>query len=182
MRIGMRGSVACGALVAGLGIASLAAAQQPDGPRPSQLASVTQEVHKTIIAVKYSRPVARGREIWGTLVPYGPVWTPGANDATELTVSTDVTINGQKVPAGTYTVWSEPGPERWTVFLNSAHPVFHIRHADVADKDLPRMAVTPRQGTHMETLAWYFPMVDGRKAELVVHWGMVIVPLAIEVP
>ncbi|MEQ1898804.1 MAG: DUF2911 domain-containing protein [Vicinamibacterales bacterium] len=164
------------------GMAAAASAQQPDGPKPSQLGSVTQEVHKTVITVKYSRPVARGREIWGTLVPYGPIWTPGANDATELTVSTDVTINGQKVPAGTYTVWSEPGPEKWTVFLNTAHPVFHIRHADVADKDLPRVTVTPRQGTHMETLAWYFPVVDGRKAELVLHWGMVVAPLAIEVP
>lgn len=182
MRFGMRGSVACGALVAVLGIASLAAAQPPDGPKPSQRGLVTQEVNQTIITVNYSRPVARGREIWGKLVPYGAIWTPGANDATELTVSTDVTINGQKVPAGTYTVWSEPGPEKWTVFLNTAYPVFHIRHADVADQDLPRMTVTPRAATHMETLAWYFPAVDGRKAELAVHWGTVVVPLSIEVP
>lgn len=177
----MRAARTFATVLAVWGVAAVASAQ-PDGPRPSQLGSVTQEVHKTVITVKYSRPVARGREIFGTLVPYGPVWTPGANDATELMVSTQVTINGQKVPAGTYTVWSEPGPEKWTVFLNTAHPVFHIRHADVAGKDLPRMTVTPRPAAHMETLAWYFPVVDGRKAELVVHWGMVVVPLAIEVP
>ena len=180
----MRTNVIC---LAALVAACLAGAvgrayAQPDGPKPSQLGWVTQEVNKTVITVGYSRPVARGREIWGKLVPYGPIWTPGANDATELTVSTEVIINGQKVPAGTYTVWSEPGPEKWTVFLNTAHPVFHIRHADVADEDLPRMTVTPRQATHMETLAWYFPVVDGHKAELVVHWGTVVVPLSIEVP
>ena len=164
-------------------VMAVAAVQaQPDGPKPSQLGSVTQEINKTVITVKYSRPVARGRELFGKLVSYGQVWTPGANDATELTLSTDVTINGQKVPAGTYTVWSEPGPEKWAIILNSAHPVFHLRHAEVAEKDLPRLTATPRQATHMEALAWYFPVVDGRKAELVVHWGTVAVPLAIEVP
>lgn len=154
----------------------------PDGPKPSQLGSVTQDVNKTTITVKYSRPVARGRELFGKLVPYGPIWTPGANDATELTLSTEVAINGRKVPAGTYTVWSEPGPETWTVFLNTAHPVFHLRHAEVADKDLQRWTVKPRQGEYMETLAWYFPFVDGWKAELVMHWGTVVVPLVIDVP
>jgi len=155
---------------------------QQDGPKPSQLGLVTQEVNKTRITVEYSRPVARGRELFGRLVPYEQIWTPGANDATEITVTTDVRINGQAVPAGTYSVWSVPGVEKWDVFLNTAYPVFHIKHAEVADQDLPRMAVTPRQATYMETLAWYFPVVDGRKTELVVHWGTVVVPLSIEVP
>lgn len=166
-----------------LTVAGVAEAQfQPDGPKPSQLGLVTQEINKTRITVEYSRPVARGRELFGKLVPYGQIWTPGANDATEITVTTDVRINGQAVPAGTYSVWSVPGVEKWEVFLNKAYPVFHLKHAEVADQDLPRMTVTPRQATHMETLAWYFPVVDGRKAELVVHWGTVVVPLTIEVP
>ncbi len=167
--------VVLGSLTAGL-------LAQADGPKPSQLGSVMQEVNQTVITVKYSRPVARGRALFGALVPYDAIWTPGANDATELTLSTDARINGQAVPAGTYTVWSVPGASTWAVILNSAHPVFHLRHAEVADKDLPRMTVTPRQGGHMETLAWYFPVVDGRKAELVMHWGTLVLPLAIEVP
>ena len=178
MKCGVRGPVA---LVALLSTASILTAQS-GGPKPSQLGSVTQEVNKTVISVNYSRPVARGRQLFGTLVPYGPIWTPGANDATELTLSTDVVINGQDVPAGTYTVWSIPGPDTWAIILNPAHPVFHLRHAEVANRDLPHITVTPRLATHMETLAWYFPVVDGRKAELVVHWGLVVVPLAIEVP
>lgn len=179
----MRGMMTAAVLVALCGLATPAGAQfQTDGPKPSQLGLVTQEVHKTTITVEYSRPVARGRELFGKLVPYGQIWTPGANDATEITVTTDVKINGQAVPAGTYTVWSVPGAEKWDVFLNTAYPVFHIKHAEVADQDLPRMTVTPRQATHMETLAWYFPVVDGRKAELVAHWGTVVVPLTIEVP
>jgi hypothetical protein len=60
--------------------------------------------------------------------------------------------------------------------------VFHTRYQTVADQDLLTLAVTPRAGSHMETLAFYFPIVNGRHAELVLHWGAVVVPLAIDVP
>ena len=153
-----------------------------DGPRPSQLGSVTQSINETTVTIQYSRPVARGRALFGALVPWGRIWTPGANDATTLTVSSDVQVSGHKLAAGTYTVWSEPQADRWTIIFNTAHPVFHNRHDEVADRDLVRVPAKPRQGMHMETLAWYFPVVDGRKAELVFHWGTVIVPLEIEVP
>jgi hypothetical protein len=58
--------------------------------------------------------------------------------------------------------------------------VFHTRHPP--DSDVLRVEVTPREGAHMETLAFYFPVVDGHRAELVLHWGTVVVPLALEVP
>src|SRR5688572_903625 len=158
-------------------------AQLPqDGPRPSQLGSVTQHINKTTVTIEYSRPLARGRTLFGELVPWGKIWTPGANDATTIAVSTDVKINGQALAKGTYTVWSVPEAERWTLVFNSEHPVFHTRYESVAQKDVLRVQVTPRQGQHMETLAWYFPRVDGRKAEVVAHWGTTIVPLEIEAP
>jgi hypothetical protein len=153
-----------------------------DGPRPSQLGSVTQHINQTKVTLDYSRPVARGREIFGKLVPWEQAWTPGANDATTITLSTDVKINGETLRAGTYSVWAEPQPDRWTIMFNSAHPVWHQKRDEVASKDVLRLAVAPREATHMETLAWYFPVVDGRRAELVVHWGRVLVPLQIEVP
>ena len=155
---------------------------QADGPRPSQAGSVTQQVSQTTVTVKYSRPVARGRDLFGALVPFGKIWTPGANEATEVTFSTDVKLNGQPVAAGTYTVWAVPDAARWEVILNSAHPVFHLAHQEVAGKDVLRLTVTPRTGAHMETLAWYFPVVDGRRAELVAHWGTTVVPLTIDAP
>src|SRR6185503_1175174 len=61
-----------------------------DGPRPSQLGSVTQQINQTKVTIDYSRPVARGRALFGELVPWGKIWTPGANDATTITVSTDL--------------------------------------------------------------------------------------------
>jgi hypothetical protein len=68
------------------------------------------------------------------------------------------------------------------MILNRAHPVFHTRYESVADRDALKLDVTPRTGTHVETLAFYFPVVNGRHAELVLHWGTVVVPLGIDVP
>ena len=149
-------------------------------PRPSQHGSVTQQVAGTTITVDYNRPVARGRTLFGSLVPYGRVWCPGADSCTTIQVSTDVKVNGQTLGRGTYSVWAEPQPERWTMIFSSAAPVFHTRYP--GDKDVLRVQVTPRQGSHMETLAFYFPVVDGNHAELVLHWGTVVVPLSIDVP
>ena len=148
----------------------------------SQHGSVTQNVAATTITVEYNRPVARGRELFGGIVPYDRVWCPGADDCTTLTVSTPVKIDGQDLPAGTYTVWAKPGTTKWTIIINRAHPVFHTRYNSVRDQDLLNIEVTPKTGSHMETLSFYFPVVDGKHAELVLHWGTIVVPMAIDVP
>ena len=150
--------------------------------KPSQHGTVTQKVAGTLITVVYNRPVARGRELFGALVPYDKVWCPGADSCTTIAVSTDVTIEGQKLPAGTYSLWTKPGAAKWTLMVNRAQPIFHTSYQTVADQDILTLEVTPRSGSHMETLAFYFPVVDGRHAELVLHWGTVVVPLSIDVP
>ena len=160
-------------------------AQQPaavPGVKPSQHGTVTQRVAATTITVDYNRPVARGRDLFGALVPYDKIWCPGADNCTTLAVSTDVKIEGQDLPAGTYTVWARPGAEKWTIILNRAHPVFHTRYESVADRDLLKLEIAPRAGSHMETLAFYFPVVNGKHAELALHWGTVVVTLGIDVP
>ena len=150
--------------------------------RPSQHGSVTQEIAGTTVTIEYDRPVARGRELFGALVPYDRIWCPGANECTTLTTTTDITVQGKKLPAGTYTVWAKPGAASWSIVFNTAHPTFHTQHARVADQDLLTVDVKPRTATHMETLAFYFAVVDGHHAELVLHWGTVAVPLSIDVP
>jgi hypothetical protein len=153
-------------------------AAQP--PRPSQHGSVTQRIGGTTVTIDYNRPVARGRELFGTLVAWGRVWCPGADDCTTMSLSTDIKIDGQPLAAGTYSLWAQPQPDKWTMIVNRAQPVFHTRYP--ADQDVLRLPATPRTGTHMETLAFYFPIVDGKHAELVLHWGTVVVPLSIDVP
>jgi hypothetical protein len=150
--------------------------------KPSQHGTVSQNVAATTITIEYNRPVARGRELFGSLVPYDRVWCPGADECTTLTTSTDIKVDGKDLPAGTYTVWAKPGAEKWSIIFNRAHPTFHTQYTRVADQDFLTLEITPRAGSHMETLAFYFPVVNGKHAELVFHWGTVVVPLSIDVP
>jgi len=167
------------AIVAVFAAFSLSAPGWAQAPKPSQHGSVSQQIAGTTITIEYNRPVARGRTLFGSLVPYGRVWCPGADYCTTIQLSTDVKINGQTLAAGTYSLWAEPQPERWTMIFNKAEPVFHTRYP--ADQDVLRVQSTARQGQQMETLAFYFPVVDGKHAELVLHWGTVVVPLSIDV-
>ena len=147
--------------------------------RPSQHGSVSQHVADTTITLEYNRPVARGRDLFGALVPWGKVWCPGADDCTSIAVSTEVKIGGEPLAAGTYSLWALPEPEHWTMIINRVQ-AFHTRYP--TGQDVLRIQTSPRTGSHMETLAFYFPVVDGKHAELVLHWGTTVVPLTIDVP
>jgi hypothetical protein len=166
-------------LVVSLSLAPMAGQEQPK-VKPSQRGSVVQRVAETTITLDYSRPVARGRELFGSLVPWGRIWCPGADDATTIEVSTAVKINGQDLPAGKYSIWAEPQPDKWVIIFNRSHAVWHTRYP--SGQDALRIESTPRTASHMETLAFYFPVVDGRKGELVLHWGTTVVPMSVEVP
>jgi hypothetical protein len=166
-------------IVAAFAVLALNAPGWAQAPKPSQHGSVSQQVGNTTITIDYNRPVARGRTLFGSLVPYGRVWCPGADYCTTIEISSDVKINGQKLAAGKYSLWAEPQAQQWTIIFNRAQPVFHTRYP--ADQDVLRIQTTPREGQHMETLAFYFPVVEGNHAELVLHWGTVVVPLSIDV-
>ena len=169
-------------LIAPLGALVLTAAslcaQDPPRPRRSQQAAVMQTLGTTRIEVRYSRPSARGRELFGALVPWGREWTPGADTATNVTFTNDVRVNGQRLAAGTYTIWTLPERERWTIIFSSAHPVWHLPYP--RGRDVLRIESTPREGAHVELLTFSFPVVDGLTGELVMHWGTMIVPITIE--
>ena len=174
------GSWTLGIVVALTLVGAVFAQQEAPKVKPSQHGTVSQRIADTTITLEYNRPVARGRELFGKLVPYGRVWCPGADDCTTIELSTKVTVEGQELPAGKYSVWAEPGPEKWIFIFNKQANVFHTRYP--AGQDALRVEVTPRTGSHMETLAFYFPAVDGRKGELAFQWGTVVVPMKLEVP
>ena len=146
----------------------------------SQRGTVTQRIANTDISIDYGRPVARGREIYGSLVPYGRIWHPGANDATSMTISRDIEVNGKPLPKGAYSLWTIPGTETWTFIFSTVADTFHTSYPG-AHRDALRLEVKPETGAHMETLTYYFPVVDGKDATLRFHWGAVIVPLGIKV-
>jgi hypothetical protein len=147
----------------------------------SQAAAVSQRVANTEITVTYSRPVARGRALFGALVPFDQVWNPGADQATALAVTRDVQINEQPLPAGKYSVWAIPRSDRWTVMFSKAGDVYHTAYPGEA-QDALRLDIRPEQGPHMEVLTFYFPTVEGKDALLRLHWGETMVPMAIRVP
>lgn len=149
--------------------------------KPSQNGSVRQEVANTAIEITYDRPVARGRDLFGGIVPFGEIWNPGANDATAISFSRDVTVNGNPLPAGRYSLWAIPDPNRWTIVFNRQADVYHTPYPGEGD-DALRLMASPRRGAHMETLAFYFAAVEKKDAELRLHWGETYVPLRITVP
>ena len=145
--------------------------------RPSQTAEVMQWVGPAKIDITYHRPVARGRELFGKLVPYGKVWSPSADSAAVFTTTKPLTVNGAALPAGSYTIWTIPGENEWTVMFSTEHPVPHLFYPE--GKDALRVKATSRGADHFETLAIHFPMVDADSAELVIHWGRTALPLKI---
>jgi hypothetical protein len=157
------------------------AAQAPEQRkiRPSQRASVMQRIADTTITIEYGRPVARGRELFGALVPWGKVWCPGADEATTIEVTAPVQVQAKDLAAGKYSLWAEPQSDRWTLIFNREAAAWHNKYP--AGQEALRVESTPRTGSHMETLAFYFPVVDGRKAEVVLHWGTTVVPMSVEV-
>jgi hypothetical protein len=112
----------------GLLLAAVPASAQDLHPsrRPSPTGIARTTVGDTYLKVVYSRPYERGRDnIFGTeeseaLVPFGKIWRTGANEATEITLTGDVMIGGKKLAAGTYSIFTTPGAESWTVHFNSA--------------------------------------------------------------
>lgn len=148
----------------------------------SQRGTVSQMVAFTEISAAYGRPVARGRTLFGVLVPWDSVWHPGADSATRLTFSHDVLLEGHALRAGEYSLWLIPRETgTWTVILSRAARVFHQPYPGAAH-DALRLEVAPDSASHMETMAIYFPLVLRDDAVLQLHWGRTVLPLRIKAP
>jgi hypothetical protein len=147
----------------------------------SQAAAVGQRVATTEITLTYSRPVARGRALFGALVPYEKVWMPGADKATAISISRDIQIEGHPLPKGSYSIWTIPRPDRWTVIFSKTADAYHTEYPGEA-QDALRLDVRPEQGPHVETLTFGFPIVEAKDAVLRLEWGELRVPLSIKVP
>lgn len=147
-------------------------------PRRSQRAEIMQMVGATEIRVMYIRPVARGRDLFGSLVRYGRVWTPSADSAMRISFSTDVDIDGHALPAGSYSVWAIPDSTQWTLIFNKTSHAFHIGSYSQSE-DVLRVTAKVDSLPHAETLTLGFPVVDGRKAVMQIHWGKTAVAVEI---
>jgi hypothetical protein len=86
-------------------------------PAPSPLQTVKQAFGLSEISLEYSRPSAKGRVIFGDVVPFGKVWRTGANNATKITFGDDVKVEGKEVPAGSYALYTTPSKDSWEIML-----------------------------------------------------------------
>jgi hypothetical protein len=143
----------------------------------SQLGVVTQSIAAARIEIVYRRPVARGRALFGALVPWGRIWTPSADSAARFTTSAPIDVNGSRLAAGTYSLWTIPDSGSWTLVFNSVADAFHLRYPQ--GRDVLRVRATPKTGEHVETLMFAFPLVDADSATLELRWGTTVVPISI---
>ena len=151
--------------------------------RASERAQVWQTVDGTTIKIDYSRPRARSRNdtLFGGVVKWDEVWTPGANLATTIDVDKDIEVNGHPLPKGKYSVWMTVKQQGdWIVIFDTAAGLFHTAHPEERPGQI-RFNVTPESRPHMEVLTWSFPEVRPDGALLVMQWGAVAVPLRIKV-
>ena len=148
----------------------------------SQRGSVSQNVAHTEITIRYGRPVARGRVLFGQLVPWDKVWHPGADSATTFALTRDILVEGKPLSAGEYSIWLIPRERAaWTLIFSRAARVFHQPYPGEAE-DALRVDVMPDSATHMESMAFYFAHVQRDDAVLRLHWGSRVLPLAIKAP
>jgi hypothetical protein len=161
--------------LAALTIVSAAARAQT---RPSQLATVTQSIAQAHVEITYRRPVARGRALFGALVPWGQIWTPSADSGARFMTTSPLSINGSTLPAGTYSVWTIPDSASWTFIFNKNAVAFHKAYPGTGE--VLRIRAAPHGGAdYIETLMFAFPMVDADSARLELRWGTTVIPLSI---
>jgi hypothetical protein len=174
-------------------------------PRPSQKASVMQTVGVTDITITYSRPGIKGRKIWGDapaaasagtatlddararakdapIVPYGRVWRTGANEATTFTVTDEVMINGQKLPAGTYSLHTIPAKDEWTIIFNSDAGQWGSFTYDEKKDVLRVKAKAQAVAENQEWMNFNIPTATANSAQVVLRWEKISVPFTVEIP
>ena len=175
-------------------------------PRPSQKASVMQRIGVTDITITYSRPGVKGRTIWGDalpeqanvkgeatldnqnvrpkgapIVPWGHVWRAGANEATTFVITDDVLVNGQKLPAGSYSLHTIPTKDEWTIVFNGTANQWGSFDYDPA-KDTLRIKAKPQMvADNQEWLMYSFDPVTDNSAQVNIRWEKISVPFTVEV-
>jgi hypothetical protein len=158
---------------------SAAFAQTLEVPAPSVKAKVEGRVGITDFSVDYSSPAARGRKIWGGLVPFDKVWRTGANASTKLTASRDFTFGDVAVPKGTYSVFTIPGASSWIVILNKDADASTGEYD--AKNDAARVTVSPASSAPRERMTFLLSDTTDTSTRLDLEWESLRVSVPIKV-
>ena len=151
-------------------------------PTLSPLSEISQEVALTKVNLSYSRPSAKGREVFGGLVPFGEVWRTGANASTKLTFTEDVKIEGNALKAGTYALYTIPNEKEWTIIVHT-----NTSHRSIAgdvykkEEDAFRFTVKPEKTDNfVETWTIKFTDLSTDSCNLMMEWENTRVKFKIE--
>ena len=150
-------------------------AQKDKSKRPSPPARVSEMVNGVTVTIDYSQPAVKDRKIWGKLVPYGKVWRTGANEATWIEVSDDVTINGKLLPKGKYGVFTIPNENEWTIIFNEVWDQWgHYEYKDA--KDVLRVTAKPQKSEDFNERF----TIDIQDSTVTLAWENLVVPFKID--
>ena len=147
-------------------------AQETDYPYPSfsPKGNISQVVGNTLLSVEYERPSARKRLIFGGLVPWNKVWRTGAGNCTKIGFDKEVSIGGQKVPAGHYSVFTIPNPNKWIVIINKDTTLYGSYDYNYKN-DVARFSVLPTEtDRYYETLNFDIQL-DQHNAKMYISWA-----------
>jgi len=148
-------------------------------PQSSSSQTLIQEFGMGKVSVKYSRPNIKGRSISADLAPYGEVWRTGANDATVITFTDAVTLEGNPVSAGEYALFTIPGKEEWTIILNKETKQWGAYSYKQTEDVLRFKVKTAKLKDKVETFTITFNDVTTSTARLDLIWGKIRVPVNI---
>jgi len=175
MRIGL---ILC--LLLFLILPQLSFSQEAIKPRPSPMAIASARYKDTYLKITYSQPHKRERMIFGSLVPYGQVWRTGANEATEITITKDILINNLLLKAGTYSLFSIPERDSWTIIINSDLGLWGSYNYN-SKMDVLRFTV-PSQIMQGAVYEPFTILIDQKndKAEIILAWDTVQVRIPVQ--
>ncbi len=141
-------------------------------PTLSPFTEISQEVGLTQVKLSYARPSAKGRKVFGELVPWNEVWRTGANASTKLTFTEDVKIEGNPLKAGTYALYTIPGEKEWTIIIHT-----NTRHRSIAGdvykpaEDAFRFKVMPgKTSNYVETFTIGFGDITTNSLKVAIAW------------
>lgn len=161
-------------------IPDFASAQESVKPRPSPLTIVTAQYKDTYLKITYSQPHKKGRQVFGSLVPYNKVWRTGANEATEITITRDILINKFTLKAGTYSVFTIPEKDKWTIIINQDLGLWGSYNYN-AKRDVTRFDVPVQNLANIVYEAFTIEMEQKNNvADLVLMWDKVKVVIPIQ--
>jgi Protein of unknown function (DUF2911) len=148
--------------------------------RISPKAEVMQAVGFTEIRIVYSRPGVKGREIWGKLVSYDAVWRAGANEATKITFSTDVMVEGKKLKKGSYSLFAIPGKNDWIIIFNKVADQWGAFEYNESE-DALRVKVKTEKAIWQEWLSYTINKASDTSAVIRLEWEKIKIPFKVEV-